>query len=320
METSMHTLVTGGAGFIGANLARSLVEHGHSVRVLDDLSTGNMSNLAGVNVDFVEGSVTDPETLSDAIGGAEVVFHQAALPSVPRSVKDPYASHEANATGTLRVLMEAKKQSVRRVVYAASSSSYGNTATLPKQEDMPSKPISPYAVAKLAGENYCQAFSATFGLETVCLRYFNVFGPYQDPTGGYAAVIPKFIYAVLKGTRPRIDGDGLQTRDFTFIDNVVLANRLAALADARSSGQVMNIAAGQRTTVLELLRIIAAVSGKDVDPVHGPGRSGDVRDSWADITKAQELLGYQPVVGLREGLERTFDWYSGQGNDQVGSA
>ena len=311
----MHTLVTGGAGFIGANLARSLVEHGHSVRVLDDLSTGKMSNLEGLKIEFLEGSVIDPEALRNAVGGAEVVFHQAALPSVPRSVKDPFASHEANATGTLRVLLEAKKRGVRRVVYAASSSAYGNTATLPKREDMPSRPISPYAVAKLAGENYCQAFSATFGLETVCLRYFNVFGPFQDPTGGYAAVIPKFISAVLERTRPQIDGDGLQTRDFTFIDNVVLANRLAASADARSSGQVINIAAGQRTTVLELLGIIAEIAGKKVDPLHAPARSGDVRDSWADISKAQELLGYQPVVGLREGLKQTLDWYSARSHD-----
>jgi nucleoside-diphosphate-sugar epimerase len=277
--------------------------------VLDNLSTGKRENLDGTSAEFMAGSVTVLADVEAAVGGIEVVFHQAALPSVPRSVKDPAASHEANATGTLNVLVAARQAGVRRVVYAASSSAYGNIPDLPKREDMAPHPISPYAVSKLAGEHYCRAFSATYGLETVCLRYFNVFGPRQDPSGGYAAVIPRFIAAALADERPTIDGDGLQTRDFTHVDNVTAANVLAASADSRVSGQVLNIAGGARTSVLELLRLISAIAGREIEPIFGPARAGDVRDSWADVGKAGDYLGYRPEVDLRSGLEETVAWY-----------
>jgi nucleoside-diphosphate-sugar epimerase len=305
----VNVLITGGAGFIGSNLARTLAKHGHRVRVLDNLSTGNLANLEGVQVEFTAGSVTDWDAIRAAVADTDVVFHEAALPSVPRSVKDPAATHEANATGTLTVLRAALEAGVRRLVYASSSSAYGNIPDLPKREDMTPRPISPYAVSKLAGEHYCRAFTETYGLETVCLRYFNVFGPFQDPAGGYAAVIPRFISKILAGEPPTIDGDGRQTRDFTYVDNVVAANLAASAAGPQVSGEVFNIGAGASTSVLEVCHTIVAISGRHVEPLHGPERVGDVRDSWADIGKARELLGYQPEVEVRAGLEKTVAWF-----------
>lgn len=306
----MDVLVTGGAGFIGSNLVRRLLADGHSVRVIDDLSTGRSENLEGLIVELIEGSITDPKLMRAAADGAEVVFHQAALPSVPRSVEFPLKSNDVNVLGTLTALVAAKEAGVRKFVYAASSSAYGNTAVLPKREDMAPKPLSPYAAAKLAGESYCRAFWSTYGLPTVSLRYFNVFGPRQDPSGGYAAVVPLFISGALRDDPPTINGDGEQTRDFTFIDNVVEANLLAAAADERSHGEVINIACGERISVNQLFELVRGAAGSDLGAVYGPARAGDVRDSLADISKAEALLGYRPLVDHRDGLRRTLEWYS----------
>ena len=308
----MNTLVTGGAGFIGCNLVRRLSDEGHAVRVLDDLSTGRTSNLVGVDADFIEGSVTDQGLLRAAMKGADVVFHQAALPSVPRSVEHPLLSNEVNVVGTLSALVASREEGVKRFVYAASSSAYGNTPTLPKHEAMTPHPLSPYAVAKYAGERYCAAFSATYSLSTVSLRYFNVFGPFQDPTSGYAAVVPAFATALLSDESPTIHGDGEQTRDFTYVENVVDANLLAARADDRVSGRVVNIGCGDRITISTLFALIQDATSATVGPSHGPARRGDVRDSLADISLARELLGYEPAIGHREGIERTVDWYRAQ--------
>ena len=309
----MEALVTGGAGFIGSNLTRALVERGHSVRVLDDLATGRRENLEAVQCELFEGSVEDLELVRRATEGVEVVFHQAALPSVKRSVDDPVRTHEVNTTGTLNVLLAARDSGVRRTIYASSSSAYGDTPTLPKREDMPTSPQSPYAVSKLTGEQYCKVFTRVYGLETVSLRYFNVFGPRQDPTNQYAAVIPLFITAFLSGRRPTVFGDGEQTRDFTYIDNVVDANLLAAKGDARSAGESFNVACGDRVSINELLKISAEIVGiVDWSADYIGSRPGDIRDSLAAISKAADLLGYVPNVDLREGLRRTVQWFLDQ--------
>jgi nucleoside-diphosphate-sugar epimerase len=304
-------LVTGGAGFIGSHLVEHLLAGGARVRVLDDFSTGRRENLAPFRnrIDLVEGDITDFSTCRAAADGVRTIFHQAALPSVPRSVRDPARSHEVNATGTLNVLLAARDSGVKRVVYASSSSAYGDTPTLPKREDQTPSPRSPYAVAKLTGEHYCRSFPGVFHLETVALRYFNVFGPRQDPTSAYAAVIPLFAAAALDGRPPTIDGDGEQTRDFTYIDNVVLANLLAASVPAeRVSGEVFNVGCGDRISINALWNEIRGATGSAVEAVHGPPRAGDVRDSLADITHLRARTGFEVRVGLKEGIEKTVDW------------
>ena len=302
-------LVTGGAGFIGSHLVDALLAAGWHCRVLDNFSTGSRANLAlaADKIELIEGDTRDPGTVRRAVDGVEVVFHQAALPSVPRSLKDPVATHDVNATGTLNVLMAVRDCGVRRLVYASSSSVYGASPTLPKQEDMPTAPRSPYAVSKLAGEQYCRAFHQAYDLETVCLRYFNVFGPRQDPESQYAAVVPRFIAALLNGGRPLVYGDGRQTRDFTFVSNVVHANMLAATAP-NAPGAVCNVAYGERIDLLTLLDMLGELTGTKPDPVFEPGQAGDVKDSLADISAARRLLGYAPETAARTGLARTVDW------------
>jgi nucleoside-diphosphate-sugar epimerase len=311
----MRCLVTGGAGFIGSNLARALLESGHSVRILDNFSTGRRANLAGIeqDVDLVEGDLRDTSAVTGAVASVEVVFHEGALPSVPRSIADPVTSNEVNVTGTLNLLKASLEAGVRRVVFASSSSVYGNAPEPVKHEDLPTRPLSPYAVGKLAAEKYCQVFHGVYGLETVCLRYFNVFGPRQDPDSAYAAVIPLFTKAVLEGRPPVINGDGGQSRDFTFVSNVVSGNILAARAED-AAGQVMNLACGGSISVLRLATEITGLLGRgDIVPVHGPERTGDVRNSLADISKARRILGYEPLTSFEEGLAMTVDWLRGRG-------
>jgi UDP-glucose 4-epimerase len=308
----MKVLVTGGAGFIGSNLCRSLVADGQQVRILDDFSTGrreNLDDLAG-EAEVVEGDVGDPRHTGAAVAGVEVVYHLAALPSVARSVADPRASHAANVDGTLNVLLAARDAGARRLVYASSSSVYGDTPTLPKHEDMPVSPRSPYAAAKLAGEAYCRAFSHVYPLETVCLRFFNVFGPRQDPSSQYAAVVPRFITRMLAGAPAEVTGDGRQTRDFTFVDNAVYACRLAATARPEAVGEAMNIGCGDRLSVAGLVDLINELLERRVDPVFVPARPGDVRDSQAAVAKAQRLIGYRPLVPVRDGVAATLDWFA----------
>lgn len=304
----MRALVTGGAGFIGSQLVGELCAHGHEVRVLDNFSTGHRANLAALagDLELVEGDIQSYERVHNAVQGCEVVFHQAALPSVPRSVQDPLTSNAANVIGTLNVLLSARDSEVRRVVYASSSSVYGATETLPKHEELPATPISPYAVAKLAGEGYCRSFSQVYGLETVALRYFNVFGPRQDPLSQYAAVIPNFITACLDGRAPKVFGDGEQSRDFTFVGDVVRANLLAAEAKG-VSGRCFNIAAGKRITINHLVDAVRSATGCEVEAEHEPARPGDVRHSLADLTRARQELGYDPATELSEGLRLTVD-------------
>lgn len=304
-------LVTGGAGFIGSHLVEHLLERGARVRVLDDFSTGRRENLAPWldRIDLLEASVTDPEACVRACTGVTYVFHQAALPSVQRSVADPRPTHQVSATGTLNLLSAAHGAGVRRVVYAGSSSAYGDTPVLPKREDMATHPRSPYAVAKLAGEHYAQVFPRLFGLETVVLRYFNVFGPRQDPGSPYSAAIPLFIHRALRGLAPTINGDGEQTRDFTYVENVVDANFRACLAPAEGVvGEVFNVGCGERVSVLRLWDGIRAILGVELDAETGPPRPGDVRDSLADLGKIRERLGYSVRVSLDEGLRRTVAW------------
>jgi nucleoside-diphosphate-sugar epimerase len=308
-----HYLVTGGAGFIGSNLVEALLERGHTVTVLDNFSTGRRENLAAFRdrINLVEGDISVLDDARRAVEGVEVVLHQAAIPSVPRSIEDPISSNEANVLGTLNVLVAARDAEVRRVVYASSSSVYGDQAVNhPKVETMTPQPISPYAVGKLAGEYYCQVFHAVYGLETVALRYFNVFGPRQDPGSAYAAVIPLFVSALLRGEPPTVHGDGEQTRDFTFIGNVVAGNLLAAEAPAeQAAGRVFNLAAGQRTSLNELVSYLQEILDCQVQPVHTDPRPGDIKHSWADVDRARAHLGYEPQVGFLEGLRRTVAWY-----------
>lgn len=309
----MRYLVTGGAGFIGSHLVEYLANEGHDVVVLDDFSTGKRENLEGLRgaIELIEGTITDPATCTRACRGVQFVLHQAALASVPRSIRDPLATHQANTTGTLNVLLAARDAGVRRVVYAASSSAYGNTAELPKHEGMVPRPLSPYAVSKLAGEQYCRACSASFGIETVALRYFNIFGPRQDPQSQYAAVVPKFITAALANDGPVIYGDGEQTRDFTFVANAVRANMLACIAPARGCcGEVFNVGCGTRISVNELWRKIAVLLECSEQAHYMPSRSGDVRDSLASLQCSQHALGYSPMVSIDDGLRQTVEWYT----------
>jgi UDP-glucose 4-epimerase len=305
-------LVTGGAGFIGSSLARALIERGERVRVIDNFFSGKRENLADIasRIELVEADILDEPLLAKAMHEVEVVFHEAAIPSVPRSIAQRVASHDANATGTLRVLEQARKSNVRRVVYAASSSAYGDTPTLPKIETMRPMPLSPYAAAKLAGEHYCQVYARAYGLETVCLRYFNVFGPRQDPLSEYAAVIPRFITAAIDGKSLTIFGDGTQSRDFCFIDNTVEANLRAASAPAADvSGRVFNIACGAATSLNDVAARIGEQLGKELEVRHAPGRVGDVKHSLADISEARQRLGYPAAIDFAEGLRRTINWY-----------
>jgi len=309
----MRVLVTGGAGFIGSHLAARLVADGHDVRVLDNFATGRRSNITAIGgeVELVEGDIQSYERAHNAIRGCEVVFHQAALPSVPRSIQDPLTSNATNVIGTLNVLLAARDEGVRRVVCASSSSVYGANPTLPKHEGLPALPISPYATAKLASEGYCRSFGVGYGLETVMLRYFNVFGARQDPTSQYAAVIPNFITAMLDNRPVTIFGDGEQSRDFTHVDNVVQAN-LLALAAPDVSGEVFNVACGRRVTLNELAAELRELTGADAEPIYAPPRPGEVRHSLADLTRARERIGYEPSVDLREGLTRTIEHYREQ--------
>jgi nucleoside-diphosphate-sugar epimerase len=304
------TLVTGGGGFIGSHLIDRLLELGHSVRALDNFSTGRRSNLRRTHaqIELIEGDLRDPDTVRRATQGVDIVLHQGALPSVPRSVSDPRTSNAVNVEGTLNVLLAAREAGVRRVVVASSSSVYGETPTLPKVEAMTPQPRSPYAISKLAAEQYTCAFAALYGLETVALRYFNVFGPRQDPTSQYSGVIARFCTTALLGQPYTVQGDGLQSRDFTYIENVVQANLLAATAPD-VSGQVFNIACGERITLLDMITILNRLIGRDLSIEHGPARAGDVRHSLADIGKARKLLGYAPAFDVAEGLARTLAWY-----------
>jgi len=304
-------LVTGAAGFIGRSIAAALLARGESVRGVDNLITGKRANLAGLEaMEFIEGDLRDTEVCSKACAGAEIVFHEAALASVPRSVADPVSTNECCVTATLNLLVAAREAGVRRLVYAGSSSAYGDTPVLPKHEEMVPNPISPYAVAKLAGEHYMRAFARVYGIETVVLRYFNVFGPYQDPTSHYSGVLAIFCRKMLAGEQPTIYGDGEQSRDFTYIDNVVRGNLLAAAAPAEKvSGKMMNLATGSRITLNQTFAILRELTGYSGEPAYVANRSGDIRDSLADIRLARELLDYEPVVDFREGLRRTVEWY-----------
>ena len=303
-------LVTGGAGFIGSHIAEALVSRGDRVRVLDNLSTGHLENLAPLQgrMEFIEGDICDAGTVAQAVAGVDCVFHNAALASVPRSVERPLDTNAACVTGTVNVLDQSRRAGVRRLVYAASSSAYGDLPTSSKREsDLPT-PISPYGAAKLAGEFYCQAFTATYGFETVAVRYFNVFGPRQDPNSPYSAVIPLFITALLSGRRPTVYGDGQQSRDFTFVANVAHGNLLAADAPG-VAGRTFNVANGRQTSLLELLAALNELLGTRIDPVFEPARVGDVRESLADISQARKWLGYEPRVGFEEGLKGSIEYY-----------
>ena len=303
-------LVTGGAGFIGSNICRRLVAEGCFVRVVDNLLTGKRSNLEGVidKIDFVEADMGGPDVARSVVKDIDVILHEGALPSVPRSVDEPELTHRHCVDATFTLLMAARDARVKRFVYAASSSAYGDTPTLPKVETMPTSPLSPYAVGKLVGEYYCSVFAKVFGLETISLRYFNVFGPYQDPTSQYAAAIPAFVTSILKDQPPTIYGDGEQSRDFTYIDNVVQANLCAARAK-KTNGEVVNIACGEKVTVNEIIALINEMVGKNVVPHYAPARAGDVKHSLADITAARELIGFEPVVLFRDGLQKAIAWY-----------
>jgi nucleoside-diphosphate-sugar epimerase len=306
----VKVLVTGGGGFIGSHVVGRLLADGHAVRVLDNFATGHRGNLLDVldDIELVEGDIQSYERVHNAVAGCEIVLHQGALPSVPRSVQDPLTSNATNVTGTLNVLLTARDAGVRRVVYASSSSIYGANPALPKHEALQPQPISPYAVAKLAGEGFCRSFHEVFGLETVALRYFNVFGPRQDPLSQYAAVVPNFISALLDGDRPVVFGDGEQSRDFTYVGNVVEGNILAMSAEG-VAGNVYNLAAGDRTTLNELLAHIGGLTGRDPDPRYEEPRLGDVKHSQADISAARRDLGYTPAVSVEEGLRLTLDWF-----------
>jgi UDP-N-acetylglucosamine/UDP-N-acetyl-alpha-D-glucosaminouronate 4-epimerase len=309
-----RVLVTGGAGFIGSNLVAALLERGDDVRVLDNFSTGSRANLAalGREVEVVEGDLRSYERVHTAVRGSEVVFHQGALGSVPRSVQDPLTSTAVNVEGTLNVLLAARDEGIRRVVAASSSSVYGDGGTFPRVETQSPNPISPYAVAKLAAERFCVSFARVYGIETVALRYFNVFGPRQDPSSQYAAVVPRFIRAIADGRPVTVHGDGEQSRDFTYVENVVRANLLAA-DGADAAGRVLNVATGASQTVNALADTVGRLLALPVEKAHGPAQPGDVRESWADVSAAREALGYEPAVGFEEGLWRTIEAMLGTG-------
>jgi UDP-N-acetylglucosamine/UDP-N-acetyl-alpha-D-glucosaminouronate 4-epimerase len=303
-------LVTGGAGFIGSHLVDRLLRDGRTVRVLDSFATGRRENLAHLeDVEIVEGDIQSYERVHTAVRGCDCVLHQAALPSVPRSVQDPLMTNVVNVTGTLNVLLAARDSGVRRVVYASSSSVYGPGVELPKREDAPPQPVSPYAVSKLAGESYCRAFAAVYGLESIALRYFNVFGPRQDPTSQYSAVIPRFITAARSGRAVTVYGDGSQSRDFTFIDNVVHAN-LCALNAARAEGQALNIACGERISLLAVIGVLGDLLQQDIEVDHAPPRAGEIPHSLADVSRAASEIGYVPAIGFRDGLARTIESFA----------
>ena len=304
-----HYLVTGGAGFIGSHLAEELIRRGERVRVVDSLITGKRDNLAHLpQVEFLEGDLADPAVAHRAVAGVDYVLHQAAIPSVPRSVQDPITSNRANIDAALNVLVAARDARVKRLVYAGSSSAYGNTPTLPKVETMAPAPLSPYALQKLVAEQYCQMFTQLYGLETATTRYFNVFGPRQDPSSAYSGVISLFISALCEGRAPRIYGDGEQTRDFTYVGNVVDGVLRACHAEA-VSGEVINVATGGRISLNQLFQVVRTLTGAKVEPTYDEPRAGDVKDSQADISKAHRLLGYTPIVSFEEGLNRTVAWY-----------
>ncbi len=305
-----NCLVTGGAGFIGSHLAQRLVDRGDKVRVLDDFSSGKRANLEPIasRVELIEGDLRRPDDCRRACDGIEIVFHEGAVPSVPRSVADPVTSHQVNVDGTFNLLLAARDARCRRVVFAASSSAYGESPELPKRESARPDPLSPYALQKLAGEYYCRVFAECYGLETLSLRYFNVFGPRQDPTSQYSAAIPAFVTAVLRNEPPTVYGDGEQTRDFTYIDNVVHANLLAA-AVPHTRGEAVNVACGERVSVNRIIRQINDLLGRNVAPHYVDARPGDVKHSLADITLAKMIIGYEPVVTFEEGLRRAIDWY-----------
>jgi nucleoside-diphosphate-sugar epimerase len=308
-------LITGIGGFIGSSLARALLARGAQVRGVDNFATGKRENIADIldRIDFREADILDPDTMKRACEGVDYVLHQAAIPSVPKSVLDPLASNRANVDGTVSVLVAARDAKVKRVVYAASSSAYGDTPTLPKHEGMTPNPISPYAVAKLASEHYMISFYRCYGLETVALRYFNIFGPRQDPSSPYSGVLAKFITLMLRGEQPTIFGDGEQSRDFTYIDNAVEANLLACEAPAsEAAGKVFNVATGRRITLNETVKMLQGLTSYSGDTIYGPERGGDIKHSLADISKAEAHLRYRPKVNFEEGLRRTVDWYRGK--------
>lgn len=309
----MNCLVTGGAGFIGSNLAARLLKERCAVRVLDNLSTGRMENMKEFrnNIQFLKGDLRSIETVQKAVEGIEVVFHQAAIPSVPRSLADPLGSNEANITGTLNLLVAARDAGVRRVIYASSSSLYGNNPQLPKREDMPPSPLSPYAVSKYTGELYLKVFCEVYGLEGISLRYFNIFGPKQDPNSEYAAVVPRFIAAVLNGKQPVIFGDGEQSRDFTYIDNAVEAN-LLAMRCPQARGEAVNVACGKQVSLNTMVNKLAEITSRNIKPQYAPPRPGDVRHSLADLSLAGKLLKYQPLVDFESGLKNLVAWFTDQ--------
>ncbi len=308
----MKYLVTGAAGFIGSHIVETLIKQGHEVRGFDNFATGHRHNIAPFlnDFEFIEGDIRDAEACKKACAGMDYVTHQAALGSVPRSIEDPLLSHEVNLTGTLNMLVAARDAGVKSFVFAASSSAYGDTPTLPKQEDMPPRPLSPYAVNKSACEQYCSVFAGLYGLNTVALRYFNIFGPRQDPKGPYAAVIPKFIEILKAGGTPVMNGDGEHTRDFTYVANAVQANLKACEHAEDARGQVMNIACGERISLNDLYRIITQHMGIDRPAIFGPPRIGDVKDSLADISRARKLIQYEPTVTYQEGLKHTVEWFT----------
>jgi len=310
-----NVLVTGGAGFIGSNLTEALLQRGHFIRVLDDFSTGKRENLifnkAYPSLEIIKGDIRDLGTCQKAIKGTEYVFHQAALPSVQRSIEDPETSNAVNAGGTLNILLAAREEGVKRVIYASSSSIYGDTPTLPKDEEMPSHPLSPYALQKYVGEQYCRLFYQLYGLETISLRYFNIFGPKQDPNSLYSAVIPKFIDALVRDRPPVIFGDGEQSRDFTYIENVVQANILAMSA-AHLHGEAINVACGEKTSLNQLLNVLKKILGSNQSPIYEEPRKGDVRHSLADVRRAKEIINYEPKVGIEFGLKETVEFFQKQ--------